>query len=102
MEITFFTFQAYVSHTTLIPLSWIILTKKGFMTDFSHVRIIFTLVNTPWETRVLWIFFVARKMSVMYKLEWISVDVILPLGIFISVASEKLSWWGSGKLFVLD
>ena len=29
MEITFFTFQAYVSHTTLAPLDWNHPHKKG-------------------------------------------------------------------------
>ena len=45
MEITFFTFQAYVSHTTLIPLSWNHPHKER-VHDCSHVRIIFTLVNS--------------------------------------------------------
>ena len=39
MEITFFTFQAYVSHTTLIPLSWNHPHKER-VHDCSHVRII--------------------------------------------------------------
>ena len=106
MEITFFTFQAYASHTTLIHQSRNHPHKERVMMVLmskSHLH-----QSTDDGKQEFSMFYVGRKTSrssffyVPYKLEWISFDVILPLGIFIYVAPEKLSWWGLGKLFMLD
>ena len=61
MEITFFTFQAYVSHTTPAPLGWNHPHKER-VHDCSHVGIKCTLVKRRWETKVL--FVLCRKKDV--------------------------------------
>ena len=57
MEITFFTFQAYVSHTTLAPLGWNHPHKER-VHDCSHVMSESNVdtLERRWETRVLFFY----------------------------------------------